>query len=155
MPIEIIIKNTETQGTESISSPANPLGDQNGNQENDGKKVNGKKSPMKVAMTNLIISQAKAWATAGVQSYIKYTGNSILQEKIDVGMSIVGDLTTIGVAVATGNAPMVVVAVATTVAKMGMNAFNQGMAIKTENRNLSINQLGMGNRNVNGGRYGA
>lgn len=149
MPIEIIIKN-DASGSMSAQNPLQP----NENVE-DEKKISGKKDPVKAQMINLMKSQAKTWALAGVQAYTKYTGNSLLQDKISLGVSLIDDATSVAMGLAIGGPIGGIVASVGIASKYGMQAFNQQMEIATNNRTISINNVGLGNRNMNGGRYGA
>lgn len=153
MAIEIIIKNTDL-GTNDSVSPQNPI-QPNEQEANKDKMVSGKKDPGTAMMLNFLKGQAIAWAKAGVQSYTKYTGQGLLQERIDLGLQLVSDVGTIvaggitagpiGVAVATGMVAM----------SYAMKGFNQYMDLLTQNRELTFIRQRQGEIVVNGGRYGA
>ena len=118
-------------------------------------KVSGKKSVTKSMMLGFFTSQAKSWAIAGTQAYTKYTGNSKLQQKIDMALNAVGNVTTIGAGFLAGGIPGGAIAIGTVTAQYGMSEFQNQMEIKTNNRSISIYNKGLGTRNINGGRYGA
>jgi len=118
-------------------------------------KVSGKKSVTKSMMLGFFTNQAKSWAIAGTQAYTKYTGNSKLQQKIDMALNAVGNVTTIGAGLLAGGVPGAFVAVGTVGAQYAMSEFQNQMEIKTSNRSISIYNRGLGTRNINGGRYGA
>lgn len=150
MPITIIIKNDEGGTSENIS-PDNPL--QN-NENPDDKKASGKKSPERAMLINFFKNQAISWAKQGVQTYTKYTGQGLLQNKIDESLTITSDL--MGIAVATATHPVLgLVTVGATVSKYVMTAYNKNIEIATSNREVSFISQGYGNIVISGGRYGA
>lgn len=152
MAIEIIIKNTDL-GTNDSVSPQNPL-QPNEQEANKDKMVSGKKDPGTSMMLNFLKNQSIAWAKAGVQSYTKYTGQGVLQERIDLGLQLVSDVGTIVAGVAVGGVGVIV---ATGMVAMGyaMKGFNQYMDLLTQNRELTFVRQRQGEIVVNGGRYGA
>ena len=152
----VTVRITTEGGSTSDSSDAGSI---NGNstqaQAKDDSKVSGKKSPAKSLVIGFLTSQAKSWASAGVQSYTKYTGNSKLQQKINIAINGLTNTATVASSFLVGGIAGAGVATGAIVAQYGMTEFQNYMENKTSNRTVTINNEGLGTRNINGGRYGA
>ncbi len=151
MAIEILIK---TSGDDLNESPANPLKPDAESKDKDDKKVDGKLSKEQLAILKFATTQAKTWASTGFKAYTDFTGNTMLQRKVDNALNAVETGITVIGAFAT-NTTLGIIAVAGYVAKGGMEMFASHMEHKTAKRTLSFVEQGRGLRNINGGNYGA
>lgn len=150
MAIEILIK---TSGDDLNESPANPLKPDAESKDKDDKKVDGKLSKEQLAILKFATTQAKTWASTGFKAYTDFTGNTMLQQKVDNALTAMD----VGITVAGSFAVHPVMGFITVggyVASAGMHRFQSHMEHKKAQRTLSFVEQGMGARNINGGNYG-
>lgn len=152
MAIRIIVGN---DGIQKNDNDLEQITNNPTSQNNDDLKVSGKKNPAKSLVINLISSQVKNFASAGIQAYTKYTGQGNLQYKINMAAQATTNFLTVFAATATGGVGGGIVSGAAIIGQYGLQEFQNHIEILTNNRNLSVFNRGLGTRNINGGRYGA
>lgn len=150
MAIEILISSDVMS-----DSVDNPLSTEQASKpkSKDEQKVDGKMSKEQLAVMKFVITQAKTWAMLGVTTFTDYTGNSMLQEKIDNVLTIADMGITIGGSFAVSRT-LGVLAVAGYIGKASVQQFNNHMEHKKAVRTQSFIEQGQGKRNINGGNYG-
>lgn len=150
MPIEVKISSDEF-----INEVNNPLSIENNKpKEKDNDKISGQLGKTETALIKFGIDQAKTWAMQGIKAYTSFTGNSMLQQKLDNAVTAISMGATIGIAFAT-NIVVGMIAVGGYAAQMGLQQFQANVDAKIAERTQSFIMQGQGQRNISGGRYGA
>jgi len=154
MSVKIYISDTTSSGSANSNDSTTINGNNTQKEAQNDEKVSGKKSAGKSLVSNFLISQAKSWASAGIQAYTKYTGNSKLQQKINIALNATSNVVTVASGFLVGGPIGAAVSTGVVAAQYGLTEFQNYMENKTNNRTVSINNEGLGTRNINGGRYG-
>lgn len=150
MAINITISSDEV--IEDVNNPLSVENKKTPPQE--AEKVSGKLSKGATALIKFGIDQAKTMAMEGIKTYTSFTGNSMLQQKIDNTLSLVNMGSTVGIAFAT-NWALGLVSIGAYGVQAGLSVYRANVEAKVAERTQSFILQGMGKRNISGGQYGA
>lgn len=148
----IKIKITSDDLIDDIKNPLSA--EKNTSKEPFMEKVTGKLGNVETALIKFGIDQATTWAMEGVKTYTSFTGNSMLQQKLDNSISLINIGLSIGAAFV-ANPSLGFIAMAGYGAQAGLSRFRSRVEALEAERTQSFIQQGMGKRNISGGQYGA
>lgn len=101
-----------------------------------------------------IVNHSREIAIQGVQMHAQYTGNAEMANNLNMGLRVVGDLTTIAAGFVAGGVVGGGIAIAAIGINLGMEAARNNLMIRMREREIAFDSELMGETFIDGGRSG-